>query len=118
MSSEILPCLSRFVNLWEEVPNSSNMVDMTKVTILSRDKVLEYSQTSLQSHLIQHHSLFTTKYVHVRNCFTGLCTKCTGYNSNLVIAVQNSGTNGVVVNRFDCISTYICTWYQVPQRLC
>ena len=42
---------------------------------------------------------------HVGNCFTGLCTKCTGYNNNnLVIAAQNSGTNGaVVVNSLDCI---------------
>ena len=38
---------------------------------------------------------------HVGNCFTGLCTKCTGYN-NLVIAACCSGTSGVAVERFDC----------------
>ena len=27
----------------------------------------------------------------------------TGYNDNLIIVAPNSGTNGVVVNSFDCI---------------
>ena len=35
------------------------------------------------------------------NCFTGLCTKCTCYNNNLLIAAQNSGTSGVAVNSFN-----------------
>ena len=30
----------------------------------------------------------STYNTHVGNCFTGLCTKCTGYNNNLVIAEQ------------------------------
>ena len=59
-----------------------------------------YSRASLQSHLIQHHPLY--KNTHFGKCVTGLCTKCTGYNNNLVIAARCSGINGVVVERFDC----------------
>ena len=55
----------------------------------------------LQSHLIQHHSLCNN--TQVGNCLTGLRTKCTGFNNNLVIAACCSGTSGVVVKRFDCI---------------
>ena len=33
-----------------------------------------------------------------RNGFSGLCTKCPGYNNNLVITTHFSGTKGVVVN--------------------
>ena len=63
---------------------------------------------SLQSHLMQLHPLYSN--TNVGNCFTGLCTKCTGYNSNLLIAAQNSGTSSVVVERFDCIiQMYLCT---------
>ena len=57
--------------------------------------VCMYGQISLQSHLIQHQFPYTA---HVGNCFTGICTKCTGYNNNLVIAACCSGTSGVAIN--------------------
>ena len=40
------------------------------------------------------------------NCFTGLCTDCTGYNNHSVTAACCSGISGVVVKRFDC--AYVC----------
>ena len=60
------------------------------------------SQTWLESHCLQHQPLYNN--THVGNCFTGLCTKCPGYNNNLVITAHFSGTEGVVVNKFDCIT--------------
>ena len=60
-----------------------------------------YSQTWLQSHCLQHQPLYNN--MHGRNGFNGLCTKCPGYNNNLVITAHFSGTKGVVVNKFDCI---------------
>ena len=68
-----------------------------------------YSQTWLQSHCLQHQPLYNN--THGRNGFNGLCTKCPGYNNNLVITAHFSGTKGVVVNKFDCISfsPYIST---------
>ena len=39
---------------------------------------------------------------HGRNGFNGLCTKCPGYNNNLVITAHFNGTKGVIVNKFDC----------------
>ena len=77
------------------------------------------SQNSLQSPL-NPTSLSLQQRTHVGNCFTGLRTECTGYNSNLVIAAQNSGTSGVSANSFDrtvycngcCIRTsYVCTLF-------
>ena len=62
-----------------------------------------YSQTWLESHCLQHQPLYNN--THGRNGFSGLCTKCPGYNNNLVITAHYSGTKGVVVNKFDC--TYI-----------
>ena len=62
-----------------------------------------YSQTWLQSHCLQHQPLYNN--THDRNRFNGLCTKCPGYNNNLVITAHFSGTKGVVVNKFDCICT-------------
>ena len=53
---------------------------------------------------LQYQSLYTN--THTRNRFNGLCTKCPGYNNNLVITAHFSGTNGVVVNKFDCINTF------------
>ena len=48
----------------------------------------------------------TNNNTHAGNCFTGLCTdQCTGYNNNSVVATQNSGTSGVVVNSFNRMST-------------
>ena len=63
-------------------------------------RMYAYSQISLQSHLILLHSFYNN--THVGNCFTGLCTKCTGYSNSLVIAACCSGTSGVAVERFDC----------------
>ena len=59
-----------------------------------------YSQTWLESHCLQHQPLYNN--THGRNGFNGLCTKCPGYNNNLVITAHFSGTKGVVVNKFDC----------------
>ena len=56
----------------------------------------KYSQTWLQSHCLQHQPLYNN--THGRNGFNGLCTKCPGYNNNLVITAHFSGTKGVVVN--------------------
>ena len=63
------------------------------------EKDVRYSQISLQSDAIRQCLYNNT---HAGNYFTGLCTECAGYNNNLVIAAQNSGTNGVVVKSFDC----------------
>ena len=60
-----------------------------------------YNQTWLESHCLQHQPLHNN--THVGNCFNGLCTKCPGYNNNLVITAHFSGTSGVVVNKFDSI---------------
>ena len=60
-----------------------------------------YSQTWLESHCLQHQTLYNN--THGRNGFSGLCTKCPGYNNNLVITAHFSGTKGVVVNKFDCM---------------
>ena len=62
-----------------------------------------YSQTWLESHCLQHQPLYNN--THDRNRFNGLCSKCPGYNNNLVITAHFSGTKGVVVNKFDCIWT-------------
>ena len=64
-----------------------------------------YSQTWLESHCLQHQPLYNN--THGRNGFNGLCTKCPGYNNNLVITAHFSGTKGVVVNKFHCIYIYI-----------
>ena len=64
-----------------------------------------YCQTWLESHCLQHQPLYNN--THVGNCFTDLCTKCPGYNNNLVITAHFSGTKGVVVNKFDCM------WYLI-----
>ena len=54
-----------------------------------------YSQTSLQSHWIQHHSLLNN--THVGNCFTGLCTKCILVTTTWLKQHKTcSGTNGDV----------------------
>ena len=76
----------------------------------SRDN---YSQTSLQNHVIQSHSLYNS--THVGNCFSGLCTKCTSYNNNLVITACCSGLNGVVVRRFDCSQNSIYTLVELQR---
>ena len=62
-----------------------------------------YSQTWLDSHCLQHQPLYND--THGRNGFSGLCTKCPGYNNynNLVIIAHFSGNKGVVVNKFDCM---------------
>ena len=60
-----------------------------------------YSQTWLESDCLQHQPLYNN--THGRNGFNGLCTKCPGYNNNLVTTAHFSGTKGVVVNKFDCI---------------
>ena len=52
----------------------------------------------IQSNLITK-SLDTTSHMHVGNCFTGLCTKHSGYN--MFIAARSSRINGVA-KRFDC----------------
>ena len=62
--------------------------------------ISEYSQTWLESHCLQHQPLHNN--THGRNGFNGLCTKCPGYNNNLVISAHFTGTKGVVVNKFDC----------------
>ena len=54
-----------------------------------------YSQTWLESHCLQHQPLYNN--THGRNRLNGLCTKCPGYNSNLVITAHFSGTKGVAV---------------------
>ena len=63
--------------------------------------VYYYSETWLQSHCLQHQTLYNN--AHGRNGFNGLCTKCPGYSNNLVITAHFSGTKGVVVNKFECI---------------
>ena len=60
----------------------------------------------IYSHRMQrHHSFYNN--THVGNCFTGLCTECTGYHNHLVIAAHCSGTSGVVVKSLtvDCNSS-------------
>ena len=64
-----------------------------------------YSQTWLESHCLQHQPLYNN--THGRNRFNGVCTKCPGYNNNLVRTAHFSGTKGVVVNKFDCICMYV-----------
>ena len=61
-----------------------------------------YSQTWLESHCLQHQPFYNN--THGRNGFNVPCTKCAcpGYNNNLVITAHFSGTEGVVVNKFDC----------------
>ena len=66
------------------------------------------SQTWLQSHCLQHQPLYSN--THGGNGFNGLCTKCPGYNNNLVITAHFSGTKGVVVDKFDCISFKALRW--------
>ena len=68
--------------------------------------VYMYSQIWLESHCLQHQSLYNN--THVGNCVNGLCTKCLGYNNNLVITAHLSGTKGVIVNKFDCICVCVC----------
>ena len=63
--------------------------------------VCMYSQNWLESHCLQYQPLYNN--THGRNGFNGLCTKCPGYNNNLVITAHCSGTEVVVVNKFDCI---------------
>ena len=62
-----------------------------------------YCQISLQSHLIQHPTLYNN--THVGNRFTVLCTQRTDNSNNLVIAACCSRTNGVVVKRCACSSS-------------
>ena len=50
-------------------------------------------------------NLFTTN-THGKNRFNGLCSKCPGYNNNLVITAHISGNMGVVGNKFDCITNF------------
>ena len=52
-------------------------------------------------------TLSTTTHMLGTTYFTGLCTKGTGDNNNLVITAQNRGTSGVVVDSFDCIHTHV-----------
>ena len=73
-----------------------------------------YSQTWLQSHCLQHQPLYNN--THGRNGFNGLCTKCPGYNNNLVITAHFSGTKGVVVNKFDCTCLCECLLYYYVQK--
>ena len=50
-------------------------------------------------------SLSTTAHMLGSVSLHGLCTKCTVYNKKLHLGMlaQNSGTNGVVINSFDCV---------------
>ena len=65
-----------------------------------------YSQTWLKSHYLQHQPHYNN--THGRNGFSGLYKMSwlqqLGYNSTVP---HISGTKGVVVNKFDCIRTYI-----------
>ena len=65
-----------------------------------------YSQTWLKSHYLQHQPHYNN--THGRNGFSGLYKMSwlqqLGYNSTVP---HISGTKGVVVNKFDCICTYI-----------
>ena len=49
---------------------------------------------------MQHYSLYNNTHTYWE--LFVLCTKCTGYNSNLVIAACCRGTSGVVVKRLAC----------------
>ena len=72
---------------------------------------MQYSQTWLESHCLQHQPLYNN--THGPNGFNGLCTKCPDYNNNVVITAHFSGTKGVVVNKFDCISVTMSTEYRM-----
>ena len=79
----------------------SNSLKMNILGVGVLSSVLRgYSQTWFESHCLQHQPLYNN--THGRNGFNGLCTKCPGYNNNLVITAHFSGTKGVVVNKFDC----------------
>ena len=75
----------------------------------------EYSQTWLESHCLQHQPLYNN--THDRNRFNSLCTKCPGYNNNLVITAHFSGTKGVVVNKFDCMCVSMCVHVYVSKYI-
>ena len=72
-----------------------------------------YSHTWLESHCLQSQPLYNN--THGRNGLNGLCTKCPGYNNNLVITAHSGGTKGVVVNKLDCTRNQIGIHSQCTQ---
>ena len=95
MWNMVFPCSIELFNVCLRLPTQCTLLVRLRV------RVLDYSQTWLESHCLQHQPLYNN--THDRNRFNSLCTKCPGYNNNLVITAHFSGTKGVVVNKFDCI---------------